>query len=278
MRVELAVLRPKGGKVMRFGKVLASSVGAVVTLGLLLLSPGAASAQTVSPCCSKLCDTAGNSIQCNEAAVGGLGAADLGGNPALVRGCVDVELGGGLNDVCYGGAILDSGVPTLLNGCLCILAGNDGGPGQCVDGMGASLTPEQCTAAAIAGCGANTTTTANDPACGSCPVNPCGDGTCDAAAGENCETCAADCACTAPDTCQAGVCTPPNACGDGTCDAAGGEDCTSCPADCGSCGQPGACRIGTGDLHCFPCNTAEPVPDRCASAGVTTCDPNDSCS
>jgi hypothetical protein len=46
----------------------------------------------------------------------------------------------------------------------------------------------------------------------SCPLVGCGDGTCDAAGGENCSTCASDCACTGDDICSAGVCGPPNCC------------------------------------------------------------------
>jgi cysteine-rich repeat protein len=69
-------------------------------------------------------------------------------------------------------------------------------------------------------------------------AEPCGDGFCDTALGENCTTCAADCAATPS-------CAPP--CGDGVCDAALGEDCTTCDADCGA--TP-ACSAVCGDGSC----------------------------
>ena len=90
---------------MRLGKLLAPSVLAAVVLGLQLVAAPYAAGQTVSPCCDKLC-SGGTSVQCNEIALGGLGAADAAGNPAVARGCVDVELGGGLNDVCLIGSPL----------------------------------------------------------------------------------------------------------------------------------------------------------------------------
>ena len=75
----------------------------------------------------------------------------------------------------------------------------------------------------------------------------CGDGEC--TGNENCSNCPADCGCTAPDTCQSGVCTPPPpTCGDGTCDPGIGEDCDTCAADCG-CTSPDTCLDGV----CTPC-------------------------
>ena len=76
-----------------------------------------------------------------------------------------------------------------------------------------------------------------DPAC----FDPCGDGTCDPAIGEDPTTCPVDCA----DPCGDGTCDPAAGedaltcpadslvdCGDATCDPAAGEDDVTCPADC----------------------------------------------
>src|ERR1041385_8037231 len=54
-------------------------------------------------------------------------------------------------------------------------------------------------------------------------------GTCDAAAGENCSNCP-DCACAGGEICQNGVCANP--CGDGVCDTGAGENCATCTIDC----------------------------------------------
>src|SRR5262249_4073879 len=64
-------------------------------------------------------------------------------------------------------------------------------------------------------CEAGETPNNCSPDCG--PV--CGDGLCNWS--ETCSSCAADC----------GVCP----CGDGTCNAAAGETCDTCSADCGQC-------------------------------------------
>jgi len=248
---------------MRFGKLLAVAAGTVAVFGLQFRTPAFAqtSDETVSPCCAKLCNPAtGTSVACKPAVLGGLGTNDLLGNVGLVRGCVDVETAPP-GSICYGGVIVDSGMPALINGCLCVL-GDSGsvspGSGTCVrlelgTNLLESLTPEQCTALSIQQCGANVITTANDPACSTCPTPPlCGNSTCDTAAGENCSTCAQDCACTGGDTCQNGTCVP--------------------PAD-----TQGACRIGTGSLHCFPCDTTQALPSQCAQVGAT-CNVSDSCS
>ena len=69
---------------------------------------------------------------------------------------------------------------------------------------------------------------------GDCPC-VCGDGLC--AGIETCATCPIDC------------CGP--ACGDGFCDAAAGEDCFICPGDCGGCGVfPGAVIVS--EVHMNP--------------------------
>lgn len=64
-------------------------------------------------------------------------------------------------------------------------------------------------------------------------TNKCGNGACDA--GENCSTCAKDCACPTGKKCgTGGTCVddkPPASCGDGRC--AGSETCGNCAKDCG---------------------------------------------
>jgi hypothetical protein len=75
-----------------------------------------------------------------------------------------------------------------------------------------------------------------DTSTGACIANPCGDGVCNAAVGENCGTCAQDCGCVAGQVCQANVCIATqqqNPCGDGVCNAAAGENCGTCAQDCG---------------------------------------------
>ncbi|MDO8622374.1 MAG: hypothetical protein Q7R80_04040 [bacterium] len=96
------------------------------------------------------------------------------------------------------------------------------GNGMC-DGNLAIGTGENCLSCVEdCACGADQqcfeVTSDRDAICGARMCN--GDGTCDAAAGETCLSCA-DC----------GEC--PDACGDGTCDSAASEDCVSCAADCG---------------------------------------------
>ncbi|RME20293.1 MAG: hypothetical protein D6806_16665, partial [Deltaproteobacteria bacterium] len=66
----------------------------------------------------------------------------------------------------------------------------------------------------------------------SSPLCACGDGTCDAAAGEDTVTCPADCGTT---------------CGDGVCN--GTESPLDCPQDCGTCGN-GSCDAGEDQASC----------------------------
>ncbi|MFH1532293.1 MAG: hypothetical protein ABIK09_16325 [Pseudomonadota bacterium] len=68
-------------------------------------------------------------------------------------------------------------------------------------------------------------------------VDPCGDGDCQEADGENCQTCPVDCC--------------PSACGDGVCQKDEcGESISTCPADCCICGDK-ACNVGP------PCNETQ---------------------
>ena len=249
---------------MRLGKILLSSVGAAALIGFQLLVPASAAAQTVSPCCAKICAPGGTSAACQEVLVGGLGTNP---GPTLAHGCVDVELNGGLGDVCYGGRILSTApTPALLEGCLCILGG-PGGPGQCVSiPSGATLTPEQCTAESVAQCGDNVTTTPNDPACGggNCEAPGCCVGATSCTDLSTASQCAG-----AGETFVAGhVCSDSecavNLCGNGKCDP--GETNASCPQDCPA--ASGCCQVGTS--HCFECGDA-----RCGSAA---CTPNGTCS
>ena len=108
----------------------------------------------------------------------------------------------------------------------------DGGPACGADYV-ASQMPADCE------CGDNTCNAAAGETCSSCEADcgvctdVCGDNTCNPGAGETCETCEADC----------GVC--PVSCGDNTCDPGAGESCSNCEADCGVC--PDTCGDGTCD-------------------------------
>lgn len=67
--------------------------------------------------------------------------------------------------------------------------------------------------------------------CAKKPVD-CGNGSCEADKGENCGTCAADCACQSGQSCQNGACVASAECGNGSCEADKGENCGTCAADC----------------------------------------------
>ncbi|MBM4372035.1 MAG: hypothetical protein FJ098_10305, partial [Deltaproteobacteria bacterium] len=81
----------------------------------------------------------------------------------------------------------------------------------------------------------------------------CGNGFCEPAQGEDCNTCVADC----------GECE--TWCGDGACN--GDESCETCPPDCGSCGP--VCGDGVCDPDVEWCETC---PEDCGE-----CPPMDSC-
>ncbi len=80
----------------------------------------------------------------------------------------------------------------------------------------------------------------------------CGNGTCDLGTGEDCGTCLQDCPCWDPayPVCVNRQCVAPNPCGDGSCDTAAGENYETCAADC-YCGN-GTCDLGTGE-DCGTC-------------------------
>ena len=91
----------------------------------------------------------------------------------------------------------------------------------------------------------------NCPAdCGVCP-DPCGDGSCLIADGENCSTCPADC----------GIC-----CGNSTCDVLDNE-CTTCPADCDACSECGDC-CGNSVCDAAECTTCPGDCDACTDCGI----------
>jgi hypothetical protein len=100
----------------------------------------------------------------------------------------------------------------------------------------------------------------------------CGDGACDAASGEDCVSCTADC----------GACAMAGACGNGLCMA--NESCVSCPDDCGSCPGcgDGLCSPSLGE-SCANCVLDCGMCDACNNDG--TCDavvggsgvPNENC-
>src|SRR5262249_24491442 len=73
------------------------------------------------------------------------------------------------------------------------------------------------------------------------PIFCCGDGICDAQAGENCSTCIDDCACPPGSSCAGNVCLPDSGdpcayfCDQGTCVADGGNGPSCAPADPSKC-------------------------------------------
>ena len=141
---------------MKMSRFLVSSAGAAV-VGLLLLSPSRAVAQgtqTVSACCSKVCNADGSSTRCKPLLLGGLGSAPM---SAVGHGCLDLETAPP-GDVCVGGAVI-GGSPAGLTSCLCVF-------GSCFSGVdGSSLTSNACTIASVAGCGSNVETVPDDPDC-----------------------------------------------------------------------------------------------------------------
>ncbi|HAA54535.1 MAG TPA: hypothetical protein DCE42_07245, partial [Myxococcales bacterium] len=138
----------------------------------------------------------------------------------------------------------------VCNGCLCF-------PGQLkCEGTKLSLCSADCkswtlkeTCAAGSNC---------DATKGQC-ISPCGDGNCDAASNENCQTCAKDCQCAANQLCNGFQCV--NACGDGKCNA--GENCTTCPQDC-ACPGGAQCQNGA-------CCTCTPGTIKCDGDALKTC-------
>jgi hypothetical protein len=195
-------MRTRGGIVV--------SVAAI--FGILLLRPNQAAAQTVSPCCAKVCNADGSSTACKPMLLGGLGSGG-----ALAQGCLDVETAPP-GSICLGGSLL-GGDPAGLISCLCIFGGNDGA-GQCSSGQdGSTLEPNDCTIRSVAGCGENVVTTPNDPDCApSCEPGCCADanGTC-----TNLATSA---------TCPAGKFVPRKLCGDPACTYVSGASIQRAPS------------------------------------------------
>ena len=95
-----------------------------------------------------------------------------------------------------------------------------------------------------------------------CVVDPCGDGVCDPAIGEKCDTCALDC--------PSGDPILPG-CGNGFCEPHQGEDCLSCAADCrgkqnGNPNNRYCCGGGGGQ------NPVDCTDNRCSSGGYQCSD------
>jgi len=113
--------------------------------------------------------------------------------------------------------------------------------------------------------------------CACCGGGACGDGTCDAAAGERPASCASDCApaqvgaaCVGDGDCASGKCSFAGRCiqcGDGRCDE--GEYCgvsPGCRADCGLCGDGRVCR-GDADCQSGFCDPLTSVCTPCRANG-----------
>lgn len=113
-------------------------------------------------------------------------------------------------------------------------------------------------------CGNTSCDAAQGESCASCPADcgaceSCGNGTCEPELAEDCGTCPDDC-----DACES--------CGNGSCDAELGESCFSCEADCdacppacgdGDCNGDETCALCPGDCECPP----PPPTDPCSGTG-----------
>jgi len=104
------------------------------------------------------------------------------------------------------------------------------------------------------------------------PPRPgCGDAICDAHR-EGCSICPRDCPCPQGSFCQQNQCQPHARCGDGRCDATAGESCASCPVDC-RCPQGQSCRQGQCLQQCIctpgqkRCNGQS--VERCEESGLS---------
>ena len=127
---------------------------------------------------------------------------------------------------------------------------------QSVCGNGVKEAPETCDGPALGGLSCqslgfvsgNLTCTAECALDTSqCVANPCGDGYCNGAVGENCNTCPADCiggtlggTCSA---CSGGVC-------NGACIGKEGSGCADCNPPVSYCCGDGMCRGGESTLNC----------------------------
>jgi hypothetical protein len=278
------------------GSYVVSWLRASAVITLMLLGASSAAAQTVSPCCAKVCNTDGSSTACKPMLLGGLGSGG-----ALAQGCVDVETAPP-GDICLGGSLL-GGDPAGLISCICVFGG-EGNPGQCSSGQdGSTLDPSECTIRSVAGCGENVVKIPNDPACvvgETCKVPGCcsgTDGTCtDFSTAETCtggRTFVAGHVCSEPDckTCPIPVGTPcddNNPCTSGEtiqsdCTCGGGTDNGTCCCQqfenhcfsgCNNCSgacAPGTCTEGAGGSS--KCQTGP----GCTPATGTACDDNNPC-
>src|SRR5713101_8391552 len=220
------------------GSSVVSWLGASAGLVLLLLWPNQAAAQTVSPCCAKLCNADGSSTACKPMLLGVLGSGG-----ALAQGCVDVETAPP-GDICLGGSLL-GGNPAGLISCICVFGG-EGNPGQCSSGQdGSTLKPSECTIRSVAGCGENVVKIDNDPAC---------------VAGRMCEApgCCRSAAGTCTDFSTATTCT-----GGGTFVA--GKVCTDSECQATVCTP----APGTACDDNNPCTSGETIQSDCSCGGGT---------
>jgi len=110
---------------------------------------------------------------------------------------------------------------------------------------------------------------------GGAPPNPCGDGTCNAKGGENCATCAKDCACDSGYSCNKGSCVADPVCGDGTKDE--GEECDDADLNSQTCVTQGfdggnlACDVSCGfdTSSCYSCGDGTVNGDEVCEVGDT---------
>ncbi|MCK6509891.1 trypsin-like serine protease [Myxococcota bacterium] len=150
---------------------------------------------------------------------------------------------------------------------VCLETCTPNSPGQCKSG-GACNIPAQggtyfCGCNAQAPCASGKTCRPFVPGAGICTPNGatqnCGNGTCEGALGENCSTCAQDCACTNGRQCINNLCQDPApGCGDKVC--GNGENCTNCPSDC-ACPSGKECQAGV---------CKEPTPQSCGNGKCDT--------
>jgi hypothetical protein len=180
---------------------------------------------------------------------GGVPRGDAGpGDDALVPACENgaKRCGDAGVEVCAGGvfaplASCPAGTICAEGECVTPMAVCDdgvcSGTENCATCAGDCACPEGATCATergvcVQGCA---------PTCG---ARTCGDDGC----GGTCGACAGDTICDATGQCVARSAD----CGDQTCDAASGEDCATCPADCGACCGDGQCGGGQGE-NCSTC-------------------------
>jgi hypothetical protein len=212
-------------------------------------------------------------------------AALCGANVCGTAKCNGIDISCG---TCPAGEACDGGqcVEITFPGCP--------GPGDCFTPSGTTGCNDVSCCALVCQNDPFCCNTSWDSACASGAVTlctDCGDGTCSAADGEDCSSCAADCACAAGSGCSKGSCLActeenwctgvaecgsvscgkqtvqcaacPNgetcsslnlcyACGDGVCENGAGESCANCELDC-ACAGADVC-VGT---ECIMANVCE---------------------